>query len=191
MNRLIILTGFILLLVMASAVIAQQYTPPTPESMVEQINKAVKLTDAQKAQILKIYTDASANARQGNRGRGRFLGGATTVAVEKVLTPDQVKKWRAYTLQQSVDRRINQIDQAVTLTADQKKKITSVIEKEITAQNALMAEMRTQGGNADRQTMRDKMTELRSATEKALESILTKEQLEKYNDIPRRGMRRQ
>ena len=191
MNRLIILTGFILLLVMASAVIAQQYTPPTPESMVEQINKAVKLTDAQKAQILKIYTDASANARQGNRGRGRFLGGATTVAVEKVLTPDQVKKWRAYTLQQSVDRRINQIDQAVTLTADQKKKITSVIEKEITAQNALMAEMRTQGENADRQTMRDKMTELRSATEKALESILTKEQFEKYSAMPRRGMRRQ
>ena len=195
MNKHIILTSFILAIVacfvMASAVLAQQFTPPTPESRVEQIDKAVKLTADQKAQILKIYTDAAANAQQGGGRRGRFFGGATTAAVEKILTPDQVKKWRAYTLQQSVDRRIAQIDEAVKLTADQKKKITPILEKEINEQNALMAEMRTQGENADRQAMRDKMTEIRSATTKALESILTKDQLEKYNAIPRRGRRRQ
>ena len=164
----------------------QQPQRPTPESMVQEIDKAVTLTADQKTQILKIYTDAAANAQQG--GRGGFFGGrATTEAVEKVLTPDQVKKWRAYTLQQSIDRRITRIDQAVTLTADQKTKIKPVIEKEINAQSKLMAEMRAQGENADREAMTNKMTEIRDATDKALESILTKDQLEKYKAMPRRG----
>jgi len=176
-------------LIVSPALMAQQFQRPTPESRVEEIVKAVKLTEDQKAQILKIYTDAAANAQQGGR-RGGFFGGGTTEAVEKVLTPDQVKKWRAYTLQQSVDRRINQIDQAVTLTAEQKTKIIPVIEKEINVQNTFMAEMRAQGENADFQAMRDKMTEIRGDTDKALESILTKDQLEKYNAMPRRGMRR-
>ena len=194
MKRRILITGSILVAVVslltASVVLAQQTTPPTPESRVEQIDKAVKLTADQKAQILKIYTDAAANAQQGG-GRGGFFGGATTAAVEKVLTPDQVKKWREFTLQQSIDRRMTQIDEAVTLTADQKKKITPIIEKEIKAQTDLMTEMRAQGENADRQAMMDKMSALRAETDKALTSILTKEQLEKYNAMPRRGMRRQ
>jgi len=193
MNRQTIFKVFMLtavvFLIVSPALMAQQFERPTPESRVEQIDKAVKLTEEQKAQILKIYTDAEANAQQGGR-RGGFFGGGTTEAVEKVLTPEQVKKWRAYTLQQSVDRRINQIDQAVTLTANQKTKIIPVIEKEINVQNTFMAEMRAQGENADFQAMRDKMTEIRGDTDKALESILTKDQLEKYNAMPRRGMRR-
>ena len=194
MNRQIIFTVIILTAVMclivSPALMAQQFERPTPESRVEEINKAVKLTEEQRAQILKIYTDAEANAQGGGGGRGGFFGGATTEAIEKVLTPDQVKKWRAYTLQQSIDRRINQIDQAVTLTADQKTKIIPVIKKEIDAQNALMTGMRAQGENADFEGMRDKMTEIRGETDKALQSILTKEQLQKYNSMPRRGMMR-
>jgi hypothetical protein len=194
MNKQIVLAlcmvAAVVCLATAPALMAQQPQRPTPEIMVQNIEKAVTLTADQKAKILKIYTDAAANAQQGGRG-GFFGGGATTEAVEKVLTPDQVKKWRAYTLQQSIDRRINQIDQAVTLTAEQKTKIKPVIETEITAQNKLMAEMRAQGDNADREAMRTKMTEIRGATEKALESILTKDQLEKYKAMPRGGMRRQ
>ena len=161
---------------------------PTPESRVEEIDKAVSLTDDQKTQILKIYTDA-ANDQQGGR-RGGFFGGGTTEAVEKVLTAEQLEKWRVYTHQQSIDRRINQIDEAVTLTEDQKTKLIPVIETEVTARDALFAEMRTQGDSGDRESMRDKMTEISSATDKALESILTKEQLEKYKARPR-GRRRQ
>lgn len=194
MNKQIVLAwcmvAAVVCLAIAPVLMAQQPQRPTPESMVQNIEKAVTLTADQKAKILKIYTDAAANAQQGGRG-GFFGGGATTEAVEKVLTPDQVKKWRVYTLQQSIDRRINQIDQAVTLTADQKTKIKPVIEKEINAQNTLMAEQRAQGDNADREAMRTKMTEIRGATDKALESILTKDQLEKYKAMPRGGMRRQ
>ena len=194
MKKHILFTGLMVVafvcLAIAPVVMAQEFQRPTPESRVEELDKAVKLTAEQKTQILKIYTDAAANAQQGG-GRGGFFGGRTTEAVEKVLIPDQVKKWRAYTLQQSIDRRINQIDRAVTLTDEQKTKIKPIIEKEVTAQNALMTEMRAQGENADREAMRDKMTEIRGATDKALESILTKEQLEKYKSMPRGGMRRQ
>lgn len=193
MKRNIILTSLILTavlcLIMAPAVMAQQgqgFTPPTPESRVETLNKAVTLTADQQAKILKIYTDLAANAQQGGRGGfGGGFGGGLPADVEKVLTPDQVKKYAAYTLQQSVDRRITQIDEAVTLTADQKKKIVPILEKETKATTALMAEMRAQGENADRQAMMDKMTALRAETDKALESILTKDQLTKYSAMPR------
>jgi len=188
------LTSFILIamacMVMSSVVMAQPQQPPTrtPESMVQDIEKAVTLTADQKAKILKIYSDAGAKAEQDGRGGGFGFYMRANEAVEKVLTPDQMKKWQAYTLQQSIDNRINRIDQAVTLTAEQKTKIKPVIEKEITAQTKFMAEWRAQGENADQQAMRDKMTEIRSATDKALESILTKEQFTKYQSMPRRGM---
>ncbi len=173
-------------MVMAAAVMAQQQPQrPTPESRVADMDKAVKLTDDQKAKILKIYTDAEAGRGQG--GRGGFFGGAQNEAVEKVLTADQVKKWRAHTLQQNVERRMNQIHQAVTLTDEQKTKITPILEKELTAQTELFARMRTEGENADREATMNKMREIREATGKALESILTKEQLEKYQAMPQRG----
>ena len=187
MNRHIILTSFILAiavsLVLTTSVTAQQFQRPTPESRVEQIGNAVTLTAAQKTAILKVYTDAS-----GGGGRGGF-GGATTEAVEKILTPDQVEQWRAYTLKQSVDRRITQIDEAVTLTDAQKKQIVPVLEKEIQAQTAMMTEMRSQGQNADREGMMEKMTAMRDATTAALGSILTKEQMGKFENMPRRGGR--
>jgi hypothetical protein len=197
MSRRGVFYGFMLAaaacLVMTTAVLAQQQQPPprpTPESRVADMDKAVTLTADQKTQILKIYTDAAANAPQGGRGGG-FMGGATTEAVEKVLTPDQVKKYRAYTLQQNVDRMMTRIDEAVTLTADQKTKIKPILEKQITGQNEFMAKQRAAGGDFDRDAFMARMTELRAATTKALESILTKEQLEKYNAMPQGGPRRQ
>ena len=184
-RHVILIIAVVVCLIAVLPVIAQQFERPSPESRVEEIDKAAGLTDDQKAQILKIYTDAD-NNRNGGRPGGFF---GTMEAVEKVLSAEQLEKWRAYTHQQSIDRRISQIDGAVTLTEDQKTKIIPVIDKEVTARDALFAEMRSQGENADRESMRDKMMEISSATDKALESILTKEQLEKYKAMPR-GRRR-
>ncbi len=64
--RIILLTAMVCLLV-SPALLAQQHERPTPENRVEVINKAVKLTADQQAQILKIYTDAAANVQQGGR----------------------------------------------------------------------------------------------------------------------------
>ena len=190
MKRNIILTCLILTallcIVISTAVIAQQRTRRTPESRVEELNKAVNLSAEQQKQVLKIYSDA----QQGGGGRGGgFGGGGTTAAFGKILTPEQLKKWTAYNLQQSVDRRITQIDEAVALTAEQKKKISPIIEKEINVTNALTADMRAQGQNGDFQSMRDKRTALRAETDKALGSILTKEQMAKYSAMPRGGGR--
>ncbi|HEX3000271.1 MAG TPA: hypothetical protein VHR86_08560, partial [Armatimonadota bacterium] len=88
---------------------------------------------------------------------------------------------------QNVERRMNQINQAVTLTDEQKTKITPILEKELTAQTELFTKMRAEGENADREATMNKMRDIREATVKALESILTKEQLEKYQAMPQRG----
>ena len=193
MNKKGIFLGFVFAAMVCfaatTAVLAQQDQrpqPPTPESLVADIEKAITLTADQKTKIVKIYTDAAANAEQQGRG-GFFFGGATTTEVEKTLTKEQVTKWRAYTLQQNVERRMKMIDEAVTLTADQKTKIKPILEKEVTARNELMAKMSAEGENADRDAMRSKMMALRDSTSAALESILTKEQFEKYKAMPQRG----
>ena len=177
--------------IFTAAVFAQQGQRGTPESRVEELAKAVTLTADQKTQILKIFTDADAARQGGGRGGGGFGGGGMLpAAAEKVLNPDQVKKWRAYSVKQSVDRTITRIDEAVTLTADQKVKIVPILEKQVTAQMNYMADMRdmrAKGETPDMDAMRAKMTELRDAMVKSLESLLTKEQMEKYNAMPRGG----
>jgi len=195
MKRRILFAGVLLAslacMVITTSVFAQPQPPQrqTPQERVDQMEKELKLTADQKAKILKVFTDAEAQAEQG--GRRGFFGFGTPPEVEKILTPDQLKAWQAFTLKQSVDRRIAMMSEAVTLTDDQKAKIRPIIEKETAATTKLMAEMRAQGENADREAMRTKMGELRDATTKALESILTKEQMEKYNSMPRGGQRRQ
>jgi hypothetical protein len=191
MNGKGFITGLFLMAVLSFLVttvaLAQQDQrpqPPTPESMVADIEKAITLTADQKTKILKIYTDAAAQAEQ--QGRRNFFSGVTT-EVEKVLTAEQVKTLRAYTLKKSVDRRMTMIDEAVTLTAEQKTKLKPILEKEVTAQTELMAKMRAEGENADRDAFRAKMTALRDSTNVAIQPILTKEQLEKYKNMPQRG----
>ncbi len=198
MNRRIFIASVILaavsFLVMAPTVMAQQRgTPLTPEERVANLEKAITLTPAQKTQLIKIYTDlAAAAGGGGGRGGGGGFGGVGTLpaAVVKVLNPDQVKKYTAYARQLSIDTTINRIDQAVTLTDDQKKKIVPIIAKQVDAQAAMMAERAKQvaaGETPDPQAMMDKMTELRNATTEALKSILKPDQLEKYNAMPRGG----
>jgi len=198
MNTRTVLVGILIaavaFVVVTPAVMAQQGQRRTPEERVAEMDKVLKLSSDQKAQITKFYQDQAANRGQdsGQRGaRGGFMmGGMLPEAMTKILTPDQVKKWQAYNVQQSVDRRITQIDEAVTLTADQKTKIRTVIEKEIAAQNEFFAKMRAGGGTPDMDAMRSKMTELRETTAKSLSSILSKEQMDKYNAMPRGGGRR-
>lgn len=198
MNRRNIFIGVLLaavvFLVMAPGIMAQQFQQRTPEERVAEMEKELKLTPDQKSQIIKFYQDAAANRGQGG-GRGGMRGGFGMMgmlpeALTKILTPDQVKKWQAYQVQQGIDRRITQIDTAVTLTADQKTKLRPAIEKEVTAQGELFAKMRAEGENFDREAMMTRMGEIRDATNKALQSILTKEQMDKYNAMPRGGGRR-
>lgn len=166
-----------------------------PEERVANIEKAITLTADQKTQLIKIYTDIAANAQSGGGGRGGGGGGfggggMLPAAVEKVLNPDQVKKYNAFQRQQSIDRTITQIDQAVTLTDDQKKKIVPIISKQLDAQavmTAANAKERAAGGTPDMDAMRAKMTEIRDEMVKSLGTVLNKDQMDKYNAMPRGG----
>jgi hypothetical protein len=183
-------------LAMVPSLMAQQRgTPLTPEERVANMEKAITLTADQKTQLIKIYTDMAANAQGGGGGGrgggfGMMGGGMLPESIQKVLTPDQVKKYTAFQRQQSVDRTVNMIDQAVTLTADQKKKVEAIIGKQVDAQTEMgvaMAKERAAGGTPDRDAMMAKMTEMRETTTKALEGVLSKEQMDKYNAMPRGG----
>ena len=204
MNRRIFFASLILAavscLVMVPTLLAQQRgTPLTPEERVANIEKAITLTADQKTQLIKIYTDIAANAQGGGgggrggggRGGGGFGGGGMLpAAVEKVLNPDQVKKYNAFQRQQSIDTTITRINEAVTLTDDQKKKIVPIIEKQLEAQAAMRAERAKQvaaGETPDNQAMMDKMTAIRDEMVKSLGTVLNKDQMDKYNAMPRGG----
>jgi hypothetical protein len=201
-----------------SAVLATSVLVPTAmaqdfsaKSQVDQIDKVVTLTADQKTKLMKVYEDMFANmpqmgdfgggqgapaGGQGGQGapRGGMMGGGIMMfgpmqeQVEGVLTADQVKKLRAYNLKQNVDRQITMIDQIVTLTADQKTKLTPAIEKAVTAQNEMMSGMMGGGGGGDMNAMMEKFTALREEQNAAMAKVLTKEQMTKYTDAMNQQM---
>ena len=79
-------------------------------------------------------------------------------------------------------RRIDAMDQAVKLTADEKKKAEEVF----TEYNKKTQELRTAGG--DQAAMREKMTAAREDQNKKLEALLGAERYKKYTESqPQRG----
>jgi hypothetical protein len=193
-----VLLAAVVFLAAAPGIMAQQFQRQTPEERVADMEKVLKLSADQKSQILKFYKDLEANRGQGGGGgggrggmRGGFgMGGMLPEALTKILTPDQVKQWQAYQLKQSIDQQIDRIDQAVTLTAEQKTKIRPILESQMKTQSEYFAKMRADGETPDRDAMMAKFQEFRDATTKALSSVLTKEQMDKYNAMPRGGGRR-
>ena len=79
-------------------------------------------------------------------------------------------------------QRIDAMDQAVKLTADEKKKVEEIF----TEYNKKQQELRNAGG--DQAAMRQKMTEAREAQNKKLEALLGAERYKKYTESqPQRG----
>ena len=118
-------------------------------------------------------------------GFGRF--GRIDSDVEAVLTPEQVKKYRAFNLKQQLESRMAALNTLLTLNNDQKAKIRKIVEQDIIITNKIMAEMR--GSDADRQTMFEKIRDQREETNKAIEALLTPEQVETYRSSMTRGRR--
>jgi hypothetical protein len=164
-----------------------QFTPPTPESRVEQIEAAsVKLTADQRAQLIKVFSETTGGQAGGRGMAGGMMGvgGQLPEAVQKVLTADQVKQYNTYTMRQSVDRQMELIGQTVTgLTADQRTKMAPIIEKQINDQNALMTSMMSQGQNMDIEALQIRQNRIREATANALQGVLTPAQMTQYNSI--------
>lgn len=93
--------------------------------------------------------------QRGQRGGGR--GGLTIAAIETAVG---------------------------TLTADQKTKITAILEKTQQARQAL------RGGGGDQQANMAKMQELMTATRKDIRAVLTDEQKAKFPEVAPAGGRR-
>lgn len=188
-----ILTGLMIIalacLIMTPSVIAQQNQNRTPESMVEQIEKAVTLSAEQKTKLLELYKEIISKEQQSGGKAPVSLKEART-AVEKILTPDKMKKLFEYQLNQMVDTFMAFIDREVVLTGDQKEKITPVIAKELKSLQDYTWEISVKYEKLDRQALMEKINnkrmELRAVTDKTIESILTKEQFEKYKAVESR-----
>lgn len=169
---------------------------------IKELDKELKLNDKQEEQIRKIYSDSMERMaqRRGDRpaprgGRTGMFGGAfgrfgqIDSEIEAVLTDEQVELYRAFNLKQQVDTRMARLDEALTLTDDQKVKIRKIVEQDIKKTNEIFAEMRESG--ADRQTMFGEIRDQREATNKAIAAVLTKEQAAIFNDMNQRMGQRQ
>jgi len=82
----------------------------------------------------------------------------------------------------NAEARVKQLDEVVSLTADQKTKITTIYTK---AQDDMRAMMRDGGG--EQQANREKMMESMRATRDQVRAVLTDEQKTKFDAMPQRG----
>ena len=167
---------------------------------IKALDKELNLSDEQEKQIQKIYTDsmermaefrgdrpAPSGRRTGMFGGGFGRFGRIDSDVEAVLTPEQVKKYRAFNLKQQLEIRMANLDSTLTLNKDQKAKIRKIVEQDIQKTNKIFAEMRE--SDADRQTIFGKIRDQREETNKAIVALLTPEQAEKYRSSMTRGRR--
>ena len=83
---------------------------------------------------------------------------------------------------QSPEQRLAAIDAAVTLTADQKTKITAIL----TDSQKEMQDARAAAGG-DRQAMMTKMQEINKKSHEAIKALLTAEQQPKFDAMPQQG----
>jgi hypothetical protein len=103
-----------------SPVTAQQDQTRTPENIVAQIEKAVTLSAEQKTKLLELYKEITSKEQQSG-GKSTVSLKEARAAVEKILTPDQMKKLFEYQLNQTIDAFVAFIDREIVLTGDQRK----------------------------------------------------------------------
>ena len=72
------------------------------------------------------------------------------------------------------------LDEMLALSKEQEVKIRKIVEQDIQQTNKMFAEMRDSGG--DRQGVFEQIRTQREETNKAIEAVLTPEQVEKYQE---------
>ena len=85
----------------------------------------------------------------------------------------------------SPEARVEAIDKAVTLTADQKTKITDLYKKQAEEMRAMFEASKNGGG--DRDANRQKMMDSMKATRDQVRALLTDEQKKKFDEMPQPG----
>ncbi len=187
-----------------------------PDRMVERLNRELTLTADQQKKIKAIYEKAFKEAspsgdkgatgaaarrqrmQQQNNTQNDFRKRSEQINAEikKVLTPAQQKKFEAMPrfgngrgMGMNVDDRIANMDKRLKLSADQKKKLKTIFEKQNQVMQKRMEEMRQQmeqggqqGGQQDgnRQARMAAMQKEHEQNQKEIESVLTPAQQKLY-----------
>ena len=173
------------------------------DNRIAEMDKAAKLKDEQKEQILKILTEDLENTPQRSDRTQSSDERASMYrefmqrrqkredAINAVLTTEQLKKYRAYQIKQDVDRRMTRLDEGLKLKDDQKKKIRKILEQNAEKTREIMEQIPE--SSEDRTVRRSALQTQRTDTNKAIEKVLTDEQKKKYeamNTQRTRGRRR-
>jgi len=178
-----------------------------PEQMIDRriqfLDQQLNLTPDQEKKIraimeksFKTPPPAAGSSAGASSRRARLNQDRTTTdprsqinaEIKKVLTADQAKKYDSLPQQgprqgqfgrggMNIDDRVEQMTQRLKLTADQKKKVRAIYEK----QGEEMKKMFEQAGqNGNREAMRETMMKQREKNEKEIEALLTAEQKKMY-----------
>jgi Spy/CpxP family protein refolding chaperone len=167
------------------------------DRMIERLDTELKLTEDQKKKIKAIYEEnlksdqqdqktAKPNARRERLTQNREMTNKMEVIdqqIEKVLTADQVKKYKEMKKNRggfSVDSRIERLDKELKLTADQKKKLRPIFEAEMEKFRKMREDAQD---NQDREAMMASFRKIGEETNKEISKILTADQAKKYAEM--------
>lgn len=160
----------------------------------QDVQAELKLTDSQKSQIQALL---EANRPQGGFGGGRGGGGGgqgfdpealraqrerMEAEVQKILTPEQYKRYRELNLQLQGPRALGQPEVAkeVGLSEAQQNQIRQLIQAE---QETMRSMFQGGGGGGDFQAMREQMQAMRAETDRKILAVLNAEQKAKWESM--------
>lgn len=163
------------------------------------VQKDLKLTDDQKAQLKKIQEEADAKRqammeemRASGGGGGDFqairekfeaMQAETDAAIMKVLTEDQKKRLDQISLQFAGYRALNdeKLQKELELKADQKRQI-SELNEQMNAANMQISQ-RVRDGEIDRSEQAALFEQNRKALDAEIKKVLTPEQDKKFTEM--------
>ncbi len=114
----------------------------------------------------------------------------TVALLGSIVTNAQQHRRPDMTPEQMVEKRVERLDKALALTAEQKTEITKIFVEEMQSTRAERAKRQVDGTGEDaaaRQARHQQMQAQREATDAKVVSVLTDEQAAKYAEIKQRG----
>ncbi len=113
----------------------------------------------------------------------------TVALLGSIVTNAQQHRRPDMTPEQMVEKRVERLDKALALTAEQKTEITKIFVEEMQSTRAERAKRQDDGTGEDaaaRQARHQQMQAQREATDAKVVSVLTDEQAAKYAEIKQR-----
>jgi len=172
----------------AAACYAQRFRAQPPD--MDELAKVLSLSAEQKQKIEDLFNQSRQDRRSARRGEGdrrQAMGrGRSNIneALGKILTPEQMEKYREYQQNRAVQMRIDALDESLELTDDQKERLKGILIGEGEDMAKLREEM--QNSDMDRQEMIAKFRAFREESDRKIEAVLTADQKKEYQAMQER-----